>query len=110
MNSLTIAVDIDGVLTLETKGHDYATRTPNNANIDRVRTLFEQGHTIILYTARWEQDRELTEKQMNDWGVPFKELVMGKLKYDLLIDDLSMSRVPSVENVLSFCWLQEQGS
>lgn len=84
---MIIAVDIDGILTKETEGHDYEKRTPNKSNIKRVRELYAYGHTIVLYTARYHIDKTITEIWLKKHGVQYNKLVMGKERYDLLIDD-----------------------
>ena len=85
----TIAVDMDGVLC-EDDGDwtTYATRTPLNENIRRVNAL--HGRKVI-YTARLEQDREVTEKWLQQHGVQYNDLVLGKLVYDYIIDDRSVA-------------------
>ena len=34
---------------------------------------------------------ELTIEQLNKWGIKFHQLVMGKIHYDLLIDDKAVN-------------------
>ena len=87
---MIIAVDIDGIITIETEGWGneiYAKRTPNTATIKVIKNLRKDGHTITLFTARFTKDREATEKWLTEHGVEYDSLVMGKLQYDALIDD-----------------------
>jgi hypothetical protein len=48
-----------------------------------------------LYTARGSTTgidwRELTVKQLAEWGVPYDELVMGKPTADVYIDDRAIN-------------------
>jgi histidinol phosphatase-like enzyme len=83
-------IDIDGVLCTDC-ARKYEEVKPIFANIDKVNRLYDQGHEIILWTARgtvtkidW---RELTEKQLEEWGVKYHELKFGKPYYDAIIDD-----------------------
>ena len=34
---------------------------------------------------------QITKEQLDDWGVKYHKLVMGKLHYDLLIDDKAVN-------------------
>ena len=86
-------VDIDGVLCENTYGQ-YDQASPVEENIAKVNALFDQGHTVILWTARGATTgidwRSTTEKQMKRWGVKHHELRMGKPAYDVFIDDKAM--------------------
>jgi len=46
-----------------------------------------RGDTHKIYSSLYQ----LTLGQLEDWGVKFHELVMGKLHYDILIDDKSVN-------------------
>jgi CMP-N-acetylneuraminic acid synthetase len=88
---IKIVCDIDGIIANKTKGNDYAVSTPIENNIEILRNLHDQGHTIVLYTARgyatgidWE---EITTKQMKKWCVPYDKLVFGKPDADFYVDD-----------------------
>jgi len=89
--SKDIAIDIDGILTNETQGHDYQNRTPNLENIKKVNELFNKGNHITLWTSRYPQDREITEAWLVNNGVSYNDLVLGKLQYDQLIDDKALN-------------------
>ena len=88
---MRIAIDIDGVLTNETTGHDYEARTANNENICAVNTLYYQRHHIILYSARFVKDYKITERWLRVHNVLYDELILGKIQYDILIDDRAVS-------------------
>lgn len=83
----TWCFDIDGVLTIETEGHDYAKRTPNRKMIARVNELHMVGHRIILHTARWGTDWTVTKAWLYKYGVAHDELILGKPKADFYVDD-----------------------
>jgi len=83
----TYCVDIDGVLTNEIEGHDYANRTPNRVNIGRVNSLHRAGHIIKLWTSRFSEDRKVTEKWLEEHGVRYHSMLLGKPQYDFIIDD-----------------------
>lgn len=87
---MIIGVDIDGTLTIEVEGHDYLYRTPNILMINKVNEWHKEGHTIILFSARWESDRATTKKWLTKHGVKHHALILGKPKFDLYVDDISV--------------------
>lgn len=92
---VTVAVDIDGVIATGTvedvyssaAGWAYERCSPLMKGIDLVRGLYSSGIKIVLYTARWEKDREKTEVWLRQHGVPYHELRMDKPSAELYIDD-----------------------
>jgi CMP-N,N'-diacetyllegionaminic acid synthase len=87
---LTYCVDIDGVLCTNTWGA-YERAEPLAEAIAAVTTLHRAGHRIVLFTARGTTTgidwRDLTERQMREWGVAYDELHLGKPNADVYIDD-----------------------
>ena len=101
----TIAFDLDDVLCWHSPEYDklgvdkYLYCEPIDSAIDMVNEYYEKGYRIIIYTARgmvlyngnvnmvYENLYDLTYRHLIEWGVKFHRLVMGKLSYDLLIDD-----------------------
>ena len=68
-----IAIDFDGT------AYDYP---------DKVNQLFDnQENLIIIHTARPEYLRRETEKQLEERGINYHALKMGKLRADVYIDD-----------------------
>ena len=86
---MIIGIDIDGVLTIETVGHDYENRTPNKKMIAKVNEWREQNNLIVLFSARWEADREITIKWLKKHNVKYSTLILDKPPFDLFIDDKS---------------------
>lgn len=88
---MLIYIDIDETICNTPENRDYSMATPIIENITNANKLYDEGHTIIYWTARGTVSKidftELTEKQLNQWGVKYHELKMGKPFYDLLIDD-----------------------
>ena len=101
MKKKTICFDIDNVICL-TKNSNYKKSLPIKSAIKKINELFNKGHKIILFTARFmgrtQQSKKkshklgynLTKKQLSTWGVKYNKLIMGKPSYDLIIDDLSI--------------------
>lgn len=87
---MVICVDIDGTLTNETEGHDYANRTPNIRIINRVKKWKNEGNLIIIHSARWTVDETATRAWLMKHEVPFDVLLLGKPKCDLYVDDKAM--------------------
>jgi hypothetical protein len=90
-----IYIDIDETICLSPADRQYADAVPLTHNIAKANKLFEQGHTIIYWTARGTGSgidwRKVTESQFRKWGVKFHELKFGKPIYDLFIDDKNMN-------------------
>jgi hypothetical protein len=87
-------VDIDQTIckTPYTDGqHRYGLATPFKHRIEKINKLYDQGNTIIYWTARGSGSgidwTELTTKQLNEWGCKFHEVRLGKPSYDIWIDD-----------------------
>ena len=87
---LTYCVDIDNTLCI-TEGTDYEHSIPIQPRIDFINYLYSQGHTIKIFTGRGSRSgkdwRDLTERQLKEWGVLHHELIMGKPHADYFIDD-----------------------
>ena len=56
--------------------------------------LYDEGHTIIYWTARGTVTNidwiDLTRQQLYDWGCKCHDVRVKKPQYDLWIDDKSM--------------------
>ena len=91
----------------------YLESTPIPFMVDQVNRLFDEGHKIIIMTARgrgsgidWTQ---LTIEQLDRWGVKYHELepMFHKPTADLFIDDKGISveewkkTVPSVKGIIA---------
>ena len=89
--SKTFCFDIDGVIGCLTPDNDYAKADCHTSTIDIINTLYEQGHYIILFTARGTKTgidwKNTTEEQLHRWGVKYHELKFGKPAADFYIDD-----------------------
>ena len=91
----------------------YAESTPLPFMVEQVNRLFDEGHKIIIMTARgrgsgidWTQ---WTIKQLEMWGVKYHELepMFHKPTADLFIDDKGISveewkkKVPPVKGIIA---------
>ena len=88
--------DIDGTICTLTHGSQYERAKPFPDMIECINRLYDEGHTIKLFTARgsvtginWTIQ---TIAQLELWGVKRHELIMNqKPHYDLLIDDKAIN-------------------
>ena len=119
MRNKIIAFDLDDVLCFRTSNETgidkYHTCYPNNEMIEIVNKYYDSGATIKIYTARgmtifggdvnkiYSNLYNLTLNQLKNWNVKFHELVMGKLHYDLLIDDKVLNSL-NIEKIGDFIW------
>ena len=89
--------DIDGTICTPGEGCgtcQYEGATPKKDRIEKINKLYDEGNTIVYWTARgsrkqinWE---ELTKKQLDSWGAKYHELKVDKPFYDLFIEDKAL--------------------
>lgn len=86
--------DIDGTICTNTFG-DYKNAQPYPERINMVNKLYDEGHKIILFTARGTTTkidwRPVTEGQMEKWGLKYHELLFGKPEADIFVDDRAVN-------------------
>jgi hypothetical protein len=88
---MKIYVDIDNTIC-KTEGNNYINSKPIPENIEKINKLYNEGNTIIYWTARGAVSKidytDLTSNQLIEWGCLFTDLKMNtKPAYDLLICD-----------------------
>ena len=92
---MIIYVDIDNTICNTPPSADYTKAKPIYERIAKINSLYDQGHTIVYWTARGTRTgtdwRELTEQQLSKWLVKYHELKLGKPVYDLFIDDRNIN-------------------
>ena len=86
----TYVFDIDGTICTDTKGK-YESAKPFKERINFVNELYKAGNIIKYFTARGSTTnidwREVTAKQLKEWGALHHELILGKPYGDIFIDD-----------------------
>ena len=94
-------IDIDGTICTQSNP-DYQNAEPFLDRIKILNELYHKGNTIIYHTARGmgrtknNQDDaialmyDFTKKQLDNWGVKYHMLFLGKPAGDLYIDDKAM--------------------
>ena len=94
----TYVFDIDGTICTLVES-DYSKALPIAERIQKINSLYSTGNYIIFQTARgmgrFKNNKEkatstfydFTIKQLNDWGVKYHELHLGKPAGDIYVDD-----------------------
>jgi len=89
-----IYVDIDETICRTSDDRKYENSTPIIENIKKINKLYDEGNTIVYWTARGSRKQinwyDLTYTQLNSWGAKFHELKVDKPYYDLFIDDKNL--------------------
>jgi capsule biosynthesis phosphatase len=95
---MTYVFDLDNTLC-KTESSDYKNSVPFVDRIKIVNKLYDEGHIIIIHTARGMGSTEnnqikaikkyysLTETQLSLWGIKYHNLILGKPSGDFYIDD-----------------------
>jgi protein tyrosine/serine phosphatase len=95
---MTFCFDVDNTLCV-TEGSDYRDSTPIKERIDYVNSLYEDGHTIYVLTARgmgstnnnpikaYAKYYNLTKEQLDSWNLKYHDLFLGKPCADIFVDD-----------------------
>lgn len=101
MKQKTICFDLDGVICEQTSG-DYHNAKCKKEIVVAINDLYDDGYRVIIYTSRYmgrsnediiktyKAGYNFTLNQLNDWGLKFHELFLGKPRYDVLVDDKSI--------------------
>jgi len=103
--SKVYVVDIDGTICIngDCSSCKYEGSTPIPERIEKINSLYDEGHTIKYFTARgmgrYNDDAEkardkfynLTKMQLDIWGCKYHQLTLGKPSADIYIDDKSIT-------------------
>ena len=102
-DNMRIVFDLDGVICeLKKPSESYSDVIPKKKIIQKMRNLKEEGHYLIIHTARHMRTCEgdvtkviakigkITEDWLEKWQVPYDEIIFGKPYADVYIDDLGI--------------------
>ena len=90
--------DLDNVICKTFKNF-YSKSLPIKKNITIINSLYDQGHTIKIFTARYmgrsnenitiakKKALKMTLKQLKNWNVKYNKLIFGKPSFDIYVDD-----------------------
>jgi len=93
----TFCFDLDNTLC-KTKGSNYHKSKPKKKAIETVNSLYDKGHIIKIYTARYmgrTNDKLINKKivynkiarQLKKFGIRYHKLFISKPSADIYIDD-----------------------
>lgn len=93
--------DIDNTITVWNSDRDYENFKADEVMVKNINNLYDQGHTIVLFTARGMTSvgpgRIASEiipplvKNLEKIGLKYHELITHKPSYDWIIDDKAMT-------------------
>lgn len=87
---LWLAIDLDGTLAepLWTPSNPTSEiGAPIWKNIQKLLQAVNSGYKVIVHTARPSTDYEAIERWLNEYDIPFKFILTGKVLAALYIDD-----------------------
>jgi len=86
-----LGVDLDGTLANNSPHPDYELLEPIEGAKDALYLLASKGWKIIIYTARPWHEYDQIENWLNNYNIPFRRIVCGKLFVKYMIDDRAIS-------------------
>lgn len=100
MKKLRICIDLDGTICdLRKPGQTYADVLPKPGAREKIKSLHDAGHTIIIYTARnmgstghnigkvLKNVGQITFEWLAKHEIVYDEIFFGKPNADITIDD-----------------------
>lgn len=84
---MRLIIDLDGTICTEEKTFSRSLAKPKKDAVESIQNLKDQGHTIIIYTARSWNEYEMTKEWLKKNDISFDQLFMGKPIGDYWIDD-----------------------
>ena len=91
-------IDIDETVCFTPENNGvrlYEQSTPYLDRINKINTLYNEGHYIKYWTARGSSSGldwfELTKKQLKEWGCKYHEFSVGKPSYDFFVCDKAIN-------------------
>ena len=109
---MRICFDLDDTLCY---GKPYETAKPLPGRAKLLSSLRQQGHSIIIYTARFmntcsgntgqvvKNIGKLTLEQLDEWGFEYDEIYFGKPNADIYVDDKAfhVAGINNLQNVVN---------
>tara|TARA_B110000211_G_C13959782_1_gene500022 strand:- start:255 stop:626 length:372 start_codon:yes stop_codon:yes gene_type:complete len=109
--------DLDGVICKNTKYRNsnlinYNKSKPIPTAVKAINKLYDDGHTIVIYTARGmtryngnislvkKKLFKITANSLKSWKLNYHKLILGKIYYDFIIDDKSINYSPNWAKVI----------
>jgi hydroxymethylpyrimidine pyrophosphatase-like HAD family hydrolase len=84
---MRLIIDLDGTLCEEKPTFERSLAKPIPLAIQALRRLKIWGHHITIYTARGWMEYDMTKSWLDNYDIPYDNLICGKPVGDLWIDD-----------------------
>ena len=88
---MQIIIDIDGTVCTEEREYSRSLAKPLPDAANSVNKLYDEGHTIVFYSARSWKEFEMTTDWLQRNGFKYHQLVLGKPIGDVWIDDRAIT-------------------
>jgi len=88
---MQLIVDLDGTICTEEKTFSRSMAKPIVDAKETLGNLKEEGHTIIIYSARSWNEYEMTIQWLKDNHIPYDQVILGKPVGDYWIDDRALT-------------------
>jgi hypothetical protein len=88
---MQIIIDMDGTICTEERTYSRSLAKPLEKAVESVNKLYDEGHTIVIYSARTWMEYEMTMDWLTKNGIKFHQLVLGKPIGDVWIDDRAIT-------------------
>ena len=88
---MNILVDMDGVICTEEKTFERSLAKPLMGARESIALLRQQGHKVVIYTARGWPELEMTKNWLEANGIIVDGIHMGKPVADKIVDDRAIN-------------------
>lgn len=88
--SITMMVDLDGVVATEENFFERSLAKPMPGAREALQKLHDAGHTIVIYTARGWGEYKYTKAWLEENGMAYDQIHMGKPVAKVWIDDRAL--------------------
>lgn len=103
---MKICIDLDGVIVKEDEKLTPPERYEYAELIEGAKKFLdwmnEKDFLVVIYSSRWEKDRDITEKWLKRHGIRYDSLVLGKPRADYYIDDRALRFVGRFKLIKEF--------
>ncbi len=82
---------MDGTICTEERTYSRSMAKPLDNAVESINRLYDEGHTIIIYSARTWMEYEMTVDWLSRYGVKYHQLMLGKPVGDVWIDDRAIT-------------------
>lgn len=103
---MILMIDLDGVICSEETTFERALAVPLPGAKAAMEALKAQGHVLVIHTARGWAEYRLTKAWLDQHGIPFDQLLMGKPIATHTVDDRAI-RFQGWESLPSHLFGQE---